>query len=121
MKIVLKTEFKEKYHLQIQGTAMRTKVAPAYTNLFMGKLEETVIHLGKPHIPVWKSFIDNIFLMKFTHEINLNQLTFLDITLCKGNRFNKASTLDNVICTHIKPTNTQTTLYPLRLHITHNP
>ena len=32
-------EFNEKYYLQTQGTAMGTKMAPAYANLFMGKIE----------------------------------------------------------------------------------
>ena len=43
IKIVLKKnvfEFNNDYYLQIQGTAMGTKMAPAYANLFMGKLEE---------------------------------------------------------------------------------
>ena len=42
-KLVLKNnvfEFNNNYYLQIQGTAMGTKMAPAYANLFMGKLEE---------------------------------------------------------------------------------
>ena len=30
-------EFDEKFYLQIQGKAMRTKMAPAYANLFMGR------------------------------------------------------------------------------------
>ena len=41
MKAVLKNNVFEKYYLQIQGTAMGTKMALAYANLFMGKLEET--------------------------------------------------------------------------------
>ena len=42
MNLVLKHnvfEFDEKFYLQIQGTAMGTKMAPAYANLFMGGLE----------------------------------------------------------------------------------
>ena len=33
-------EFDGKYYLQIQGTAMGTKMAPAYANIFMGKIED---------------------------------------------------------------------------------
>ena len=44
-------------------------------------------------------------IIKFTHEINPNELTLLDITLYKGIRFNETNTLD--ILTHIKPTNKQ--------------
>ena len=42
---------------------MGTKMAPAYANLFMGKLEESLVHLGKPHILIWKRFIDDVFLI----------------------------------------------------------
>ena len=43
MNLVLKHvfEFDENFYLQIQGTAMGTKMAPAYANLFMGRLETT--------------------------------------------------------------------------------
>ena len=42
---------------------MGTKMAPAYANLFMGKLEEKLNELGKPHIMLWKRFIDDIFVI----------------------------------------------------------
>ena len=42
---------------------MGTKMAPAYANLFMGKLEENLNELGKPHIMLWKRFIDDIFVI----------------------------------------------------------
>ena len=45
MNLVLKHnvfEFDEKFNLQIQGTVMGTKMAPAYANLFMGRLEACV-------------------------------------------------------------------------------
>ena len=84
---------------------MGTKMAPAYANLFMGKLEEKLNELGKPHIMLWKRFIDDIFVIwtgsasefttncyiniinqlhhtiKFTYELSETELTFLDITL----------------------------------------
>ena len=47
----------EQFYLQIQGTAMGTKMAPAYANLFMGKLEEHLINLAPNHIHTWKRFI----------------------------------------------------------------
>ena len=128
--IVLKNnvfEFNNKYYLQIQGTAMGTKMAPAYANLFMGKLEEKLNELGKPHIMLWKRFIDDIFVIwtrsavefttymntinqlhhtiKLTYELSETELAFLDITLYKGDRFDRNQILD--IRTHIKPTNKQ--------------
>ena len=99
-----------------------TKMAPAYANLFMGKLEQKLIHIGKQHIQIWKRFIDDIFIIcheqfseymntinklhdtiKFTHDISDTEFTFLDVTLYKGNRFQSHNILD--IRTHIKPTN----------------
>ena len=46
LQIVLKNntfEFDGKCYIQLQGTAMGTKLAPAYANIFMGKLEESVL------------------------------------------------------------------------------
>ena len=96
----------------IQGTAMGTKMAPAYANLLMGKLETKLKELGKPHILIWKRFIDDIFVVwtgskpdfevymnqlnqahttiKFTHEISETELTFLDITLHRFKKKNKS-------------------------------
>ena len=114
----------EIYYLQKQGTAMGTKMAPAYANLFMGMIETKMTN---KHIKIWKRFIDDIFLIwtgtkeeleiymktintihntiKFTYEASDKELTFLDITLYKGDRFLKENILD--IRTHIKETNKQ--------------
>jgi hypothetical protein len=137
--IVLKNnvfEFNNRYYLQIQGTAMGTKMAPAYANLFMGKLEQKLIHTGKQHIRIWKRFIDDIFIIwtgsheqfsdymteinqlhdtiKFTHDISDTELTFLDVTLYKGNRFRSQNILD--IRTQIKPTNKQLYVHASSYH-----
>ena len=66
MNLVLKNnvfEFDEKFYLQTQGTAMGTKMAPAYANLFMGKLEERLRQIGNKHILLWRRFIDDIFIV----------------------------------------------------------
>ena len=42
---------------------MGTKMAPAYANIFMGELEQKLIVKGKPHILIWKWFIDDIFVI----------------------------------------------------------
>ena len=115
---------------------MGTKMAPAYANLFMGKLEEKLNELGKPHIMLWKRFIDDIFVIwtgfavefttymntinqlhhtiKFTYELSETELTFLDITLYKGDRFDRNQILD--IRTHIKPTNKQLYIHAFSYH-----
>ena len=36
-------EFENDYYLQLHGTAMSTKIAPAYANLFMGDLEQKLL------------------------------------------------------------------------------
>ena len=117
-------EFNDEFFLQTQGTAVGTNMAPAYANLFMGKLEEHLTKLGGNHIHTWKRFIDDIFIIwtgtkeefehymhtinqtiKFTHEISDTELTFLDVTAYKGDRFQETNILD--IKTHIKATNKQ--------------
>ena len=127
LNIVLKNnvfEFNGDFFLQLQGTAMGTKMAPAYTNLFMGSLEPTLTRLGHPYITMWKWYIFIIWTgsttqlqtfmskistvhrtIKFTHEHSDTELTFLDVTVYKGPEFSSTGTLD--VKTHIKPTNKQ--------------
>ena len=69
MNLVLKNnvfKFNEQFYLQIQGTAMGTKLKwhqHNCANLFMGKLEERLINLAPNHIHTRKRFIDDIFIM----------------------------------------------------------
>ena len=119
-------EFNDKHYLQTQGTAMGTKMAPAYANLFMGKIENK-LQAMTDKIFIWKRFIDDIFIIwtgtnmeleqfihkansmhetiKFTFEVDETNLTFLDTTVYKGPTFTDTNTLD--IKTHIKATNKQ--------------
>ena len=130
-------EFNEQFYLQTQGTAMGTKMAPAYAYLFMGKLKEHLaITSSTKHIHIWKRFIHDILIiwtgtksefeqymhtikkihqtMKFTHEISDTELTFLDITLYRGDRFLSKIKLD--LRTHIKATNKQLYIYATLYH-----
>ena len=50
--------FMEKHFLQLMGTAMGTKAAPPYANLFMGRHEETI----------WEAFIWAILFWKKVHR-----------------------------------------------------
>ena len=113
---------------------MGTKMAPAYANLFMGKLEEKLKELGKPHILIWKWFIDDILWHLDWIHIRIHSiyehyqpnpphnqihvwrkwLTFLDVTLYKGERFNLNQLLD--VRTHIKPTNKQLYVHATSYH-----
>ena len=60
--------FNDKLYLQKHGTAMGTKLAPSFANIFMGALEQTLLSSSPNHlIPLlWKRFIDDIFLF-WTH------------------------------------------------------
>jgi hypothetical protein len=52
--------FDGNHYLQINGTAMGTKIAPSYANIFMGDLEERLILSSlKQHLS-WFQFIDDV-------------------------------------------------------------
>ena len=53
----------DRHFVQLVGTAMGTKAAPPYANLFMGRHEETIQEAFIWAIPFWKRFIDDIFLI----------------------------------------------------------
>ena len=119
--------FNDKFYIQKQGTAMGTKMAPAYANIFMGTLESRILSETNPSPIHWKRCIDDIFVVwtdtkesleqfiksinglhpciNFTAEFSTDEITFLDLCLYKGERFTKEGILG--IRTHIKPTNTQ--------------
>ena len=52
--------------------------------------------------------------IKFTHEVRKNELTFLDVTVYKGDRFQTENKLD--IKTHIKKTNKQLYVHESSYH-----
>lgn len=109
------------YH-QIQGTAMGTKMAPSYANIFMGVLEHELLENAEIQPSIWVRFIDDIFAIyrgsedeirshinylnqfhntiKFTSCIDRDQIDFLDVTVYRKP--------DNTIGTRLytKPTNT---------------
>ena len=58
--IVLRFRFNGQIYQQIQCTAMGTKMAPSYANLFMDRFERAFL-AQKPILPlVWKRYIDDI-------------------------------------------------------------
>ena len=95
-------EFDLKLYLQIIGTAMGTKVAPTYANIFMAKYDILIQQIGAKFIHFFKRFIDDVFMIwtgseeeflefirklnemhptiKFTYSYNLTtrSTTFLD-------------------------------------------
>ena len=106
LELVLTTnnfEFDNKDFLQVGGTAMGTKLAPSFANLFMGDFEEKFVYSYSLQPFLWKRFIDDIFIIwtygenelnkfveylnskhqtiKFTRESSKNSIDFLDITI----------------------------------------
>ena len=82
---------------------MGTKIAVAFDNTFMAKVETEIliqiafiefIEQAKKHHPT----------IKFTAEISKTETTFLDIKIYKGERFRSNSVLD--VRTHFKSTET---------------
>ena len=118
--------FTGKNYLQTHGTAMGTKMAVAFANIFMGKVESQILERSATKPIAWKRYIDDIFsiwninkdvvtqfieqannhhpTIKFTAEVSDKETTFLDTKVYKGERFAKESKLD--IKTHFKATET---------------
>ena len=96
-------DFNGRHYLQVGGTAMGTKVAPAYANTFMGWFEDTHVYTYHKQPLLWKRFIDDIFLIwhhekedldlfidylnsrmpsiKFEAESSNTSVHFLDVTI----------------------------------------
>ena len=139
LEIVLKNnifEFNGKCFIQLQGTAMGTKLAPAYANISMDRLEQTILSSTTLNPSYYKRYIDDIFmlwphsitdlmnfitnlnnyhpLIKFTFEHSHKQITFLDVNVFKGPNFHNTNKLD--VKTHIKPTNKQAYVHAKSCH-----
>ena len=54
-------QFNEKNYLQIHGTAMGTKMAVAFANIFMADIETQIVSQSVVKPTVWKRYIDDIF------------------------------------------------------------
>ena len=53
--------FNGKYYLHIHGTAMGTKMAVSFTNIFMAKIETEILNKTALKPTFWKRYIDDIF------------------------------------------------------------
>ena len=129
LRLILKENsfhFKGKNYLQTHGTAMETKMAVSFANIFMAEVETDIINQSPNKPLIWKRYIDDIFCLwntnkeaihnftklansfhptiKFTAEISDTEIKFLDTCVYKGDRFKKHSILD--VRTHFKPTET---------------
>lgn len=122
------------YH-QVQGTAMGTKMAPSYANLFMGHLEHLMLQHADLQPSIWLRFIDDIFAVyratedeenahidflnqfhptiKFTHTLSRDSIDFLDVTVFRKQDNSIGSKL------YVKPTNTGQYLHATSFHPKH--
>ncbi len=100
MKIVLKQnifEFDNKIYQQIRGTAMGTRMAPTFANLFMAEKMHNQFEILMDTLNTAHPTI------KFTWTLSEKEVTFLDLEVYKGERFEKEGILD--IRPHFKATN----------------
>ena len=66
--------FQDKYYEQVEGAAMGSPISPKVANMYMEDLEMRAINTS-PHIPLWKRFVDDTFVViKAAHK----QSFFLD-------------------------------------------
>lgn len=54
-------QFTGKHYLQTHGTAMGTKMAVAFANIFIAKVQTGILKQSAIKPLVWKRFIDDIF------------------------------------------------------------
>lgn len=109
-------EFNNRMYHQIRGTAMGTKMAPAYANIFMAELEKSFWEEQTIQPLLYRRYIDDILIIwggteeeleqclrdlnnhhdtiKFTHTISKKQVEFLDMCIGKGERFALTGKLD---------------------------
>ena len=127
--------FNDEIYHQISGTAMGTKLAPNYANIFMGKLEQQLIDSYPVKPTIWLRFIDDIFCIfpgnlqetqkyvdhlnnqhptiKFTAEISNQSVNFLDTTVTRETNGSLSTNL------YRKPTDTFKYLHYRSYHPSH--
>ena len=55
--------FNQEHYLQVHGTAMGTKMAPSFANLFLGIFEINALSNAPFHVHTWWRFLDDIFMI----------------------------------------------------------
>ena len=119
-------QFNGKDFLQTYGSAMGTKTAVPFANIFMAKIETAIIDQHSTRPLLRKRYINDVFSLwdtnreeinnftehannyhptiKFTANISDKEIILLDTCIYKGARFEKESILDTH--TYFKPTET---------------
>lgn len=129
-------DFMDKHYKQTQGTAMGTKMAPPYANIYMSYFEKPLINTYTHNILLWKRYIDDILFLwrgtkqsldqfiihtnslhptiKLTFEVSKDKIDFLDTTIYRDKTNN---TLQTTI--YRKPTNKNLILHYSSKHPFH--
>jgi len=132
-------EFNGEWFLQVKGTAMGKKFAPAYANIFMADWESSALQACELKPSHYYRFLDDIWGVwthseqsfdTFLNTLNnhrqsitikstrsLNSVDFLDTTTFKGQDFHKTHRLD--IKVFFKPTDTHALLHRTSFHPQH--
>ena len=128
-------DFNGKHYLQVGGTAMGTRLAPTYANLFMAHFEDKFVYTYEKQPLIWIRFIDDIFYIwphgqfeldkfikhlnsihktiKFTSESSLTNVNFLDTVV----HLNDDNTLTTSL--YVKPTDSASYLHYNSAHPRH--
>ena len=99
--------FNQHHYLQIHGTAMGTKMAPSFANLFLGIFETNALSNAPFHPHTWWRYLDDVFMIwtegldhlkifvdylnnihpsiKFTTNHSLTNVPFLDVMVSLHN------------------------------------
>ena len=56
-------DFNNRHYLQVGGTAMGTRLAPSYANLFMDYFERKHVYTYRIQPLLWRRYIDDIFML----------------------------------------------------------
>ena len=131
--------FNNQWYLQVSGTAMGKKFAPAYANLDMAVFEEEVLSMANQKPLAYFRFLDDIFIIwphslehfnqffdllnnhrqsiKFQYTISESSVDFLDVTVYKGQKYMHEQILDTKV--FFKPTDTHELLHKSSFHPKH--
>lgn len=127
-------EFNNQYYLQISGTAMGTRMAPNYANIFMHHIESNFLSSCNIKPLLYKRYLDDIFIIwthsenellkfiqafnqvhpsiYFTHTYSNTEINFLDVLI----RVDDGALVTNV---YRKPTDRQQYLHFKSCHPRH--
>lgn len=131
--------FNDEFYLQVKGTAMGKRFAPAYANIFMACWEEEALAKCKKKPVSYLRYLDDIWgiwtgsmeefkefvqtlnahnsSIKLKTQISENSIDFLDTTVFKGPNFSKDKKLD--IKVYFKSTDTHALLHRESFHPAH--